>query len=114
VIVDLKDAAVPSFTHMTASISAFPEDIAKRLRKNPRVVMWDSTWPTGERPAAYFYEHSAFIVFTEGGELTSSIDGGALQALPIALGQLVFRPGGHALSERSTSDGIRGIVVELK
>lgn len=114
VIIELKDAAAPSLRDTTTSKSAFPEDAAKRLVENRRVAMWDFEWPTDASPAAYFYEHDAFIVFTEGGELTSSVDGSPARVVHISAGQLVFRTGGHAFSERSTRGGVRGIVVELK
>jgi hypothetical protein len=114
VVIDLKDAAEPSFVNSSGSPIAFAEGVAAKVDENQRVVRWDYTWPTGENAPARFYGKNAFIIFVDGGELTSSVAGRRPQSLLVSAGQVLFRPGGSALSERSTRGNVRGIIIELK
>jgi hypothetical protein len=114
VIIDLKDLAARSFVNSSGSPTAFAEGVARKVLENQRVVMWDYTWPSGQGAPTYFYDKDAFIIFVDGGELTSSSAGQQPQALSVSAGQVLFRAGGRALSERSTKGDVRGIIIELK
>jgi quercetin dioxygenase-like cupin family protein len=110
VMIDLKDAPAPVFPKPSGLATAFPSRGSKRLLENQRVVMWECTWPSGAKDNRYFYRRNAFIVFLNSGELASS-DG---RANMVSSGQVIFREGGHALTEASTRGSVRGIVIELK
>jgi len=114
VIVDLKDATAPSYANSSGLPTAFAEGVARKVAENQRVTVWDRTWPSGESAPAHFYARNAFVIFVDGGELTSSSVGTQPQALSVSAGQVLFKPGGRALSERSTKGHVRGIIVELK
>jgi quercetin dioxygenase-like cupin family protein len=109
-IIDLKDAPAPVFPNPSGLPDAFTSRGSKKLLENQRVVMWDYTWPSGDRAKRYLYTRNAFIVFLNQGELTSS-DG---RYSMFASGQVVFREGGRAVMEASGSVRVRGIVIELK
>jgi hypothetical protein len=113
VVIDLKDEAAPSLINSSGSPTVFPQGVGEKIIDNGRVVMWNYTWPAEGAPT-YFYDKNAFIVFVNGGELTSSVAGGPAQPLIVSTGQVLFRAGGRTLSERSAKGNVRGIVIELK
>jgi len=113
IVIDLKDVASPSMASPSGTPAIFPPGTAEKILENARVVMWDYTWPAESTPT-HFYDKNVFIVFVNGGELTSSVAGNPPQQLSVSAGQVLFRAGGRALSERSAKGNVRGIVIELK
>ena len=100
VVIDLKDIAAPSLVNSSGSPTVFPQGVAEKIIENAHVVMWDYTWAAESAPT-YFCYKNVFIVFVNGGQLTSSVAASPPQHLFVSTGQVLFRAAGRTLSERS-------------
>ena len=108
ILIELKDAGPHDYANTGKDASGFTADGAKKITDNNRVTLWD--WTTG--PTKAFYQtHDMYLVPMDAGTLTVAGDEPS-KALPVANGQVIFLPGGHARSLQAP--GVRIAVVELK
>jgi hypothetical protein len=108
ILIELKDAGPHDYANTGKDASGFTADGAKKVTDNNRVTLWD--WTTG--PTKAFYQtHDMYLVPMDAGTLTVAGDEPS-RALPVANGQVIFLPGGHARTLQAP--GVRIAVVELK
>lgn len=108
ILIELKDAGPHDYANSGKDASGFTADGAKKVTDNNRVTLWD--WTTG--PTKTFYQtHDMYLVPMDPGTLTVAGDEPS-RALPVAGGQVIFLPGGHARTLHTS--GVRIAVVELK
>jgi len=108
ILIELKDAGPHDYANTGKDASGFTAAGAKQVTDNNRVTLWD--WTTG--PTKTFYQtHDMYLVPMDAGTLTVAGDEPS-RALPVANGQVIFLPGGHARMLQAT--GVRIAVVELK
>jgi len=108
ILIELKDAGPHDCANTGKDASGFTADGAKKVTDNNRVTLWD--WTMG--PTKNFYQtHDMYLVPMDPGILTVAGDEPS-KALPVANGQVIFLPGGHARTLQAP--GVRIAVVELK
>ena len=114
IMVDLKDVGVSAFQTPAGAATAFPRAGAKNVLDNPRVRMWDYTWPPGQPVARHIHDTDTIEVFVDGGSIRTTGAGGTSETHTVAFKTARFVPRGRVDTEEAVSGAPRAIVIELK
>ena len=108
-LVALAQTASPSYP------PPFPREGTKSLIDNPRVLVWDVTWPKGAPPLVhrhpydmtgiYYWPGARTITALDGTKRTSTTEAGRIQWL---------RAGVVHAEEGASDDSLRAVMIELK
>jgi len=114
ILIELKDAGPHSYDNHGEAPSGFGALGQKQVADNPRVILWDAHWASGEPGKAFFQSHDLFLVPIDAGTLSVTSPDDAAKTLPLAGGQVVFLQGGHVRTIQAAEGNVRAAVVELK
>lgn len=114
IMIDLKDVDVPPFALPAGSAAAFPREGATNVLENPRVRMWDYTWPADTAVGPHVYAHDSVEVYVTGGTIRTRAADGRETMRQVAFTQARFVPRGTVETQTAVGAPPRMVVVELK
>ena len=114
ILIELKDGGTHLYPNPGNEPDGFTDDNAKKIVDNSRVILWDAHWRKGAPAESFFQNRDMFLVPIDAGVLSVTSPDEPSQTYPLAGGQVVFLPGGHVRTIRSTKGNVRAAVVELK
>ena len=93
----------------------FPRTGASKLLDNPRVQVWDVSWPKGQPTALHRHPYAMTgVYYAPGDRMITAVDG-SKRPVTTKAGGIVWQLKGLTHTEEGTSDEpLRAVMVELK
>ena len=114
IMVDLKDSATDMMFIDDPEPSAWPRDGAKNVLENPRIRMWDYTWPAGAPAVKRVYRNDVVEVVVTGGAVKVTGAKGQAETVTLAPRDARFVSRGTVRTDEHVSGAPRVIAIELK
>ncbi len=114
IVINLKDASVPSLENKSGLPLAFPRPGSKKLLENDRVIVWDYSWTPGVPTPKHFHDKDVVVVFLEDGDVKSTSLDGKETVNSYKPGDVRFNRGNRAHFETLARGQQRAIITELK
>ena len=114
IMVDIKEYTPPPFALKPGIDPAFPREGAKDALDNPRVRIWDYTWPSKKLVPEHIHANDSVEVFVQAGTLLTRTHEGNGEPRTVAYGDARFVPRGQVDTEEAVNGQVRAFVIELK
>lgn len=114
IMVDLKEAMTDMMVIDADEPPAYPRDGAKNVLENPRIRMWDYTFPPNGPAVARAYRSDVVEVVVSEGTVRVTGPGAKSDTRTLAPKQARYITRGSVLTEQAVSGSPRIIAIELK
>ena len=114
IMIDLKEAVIDMLAIDDPEPSAYPREGARNVLENPRIRMWDYTYPPSRPAAKRVYRNDVVEVVVTGGTLSVIGRSGQPETRVVAEKEARYIPRGTVQAEQSVSGTPRVIAIELK